>query len=307
MKSRVHSVFAHALNLQVGSNELITLTNQGEVTPMGLLVDRRDGFNHLFSPGQELILRSDGKTGAGRTLCIALQDAQLWHARLWRGEALRSRQDFERISARLTNWLASQPQLGLLPLLGRLLPECGAGRGQAGNHHSRYIAEDLHAFTAALLALDWREALELTDKLIGFGLGSTPSCDDFLAAYLLVLESAAQSCGARFDWVGAFNGAVAAKAAARTTFISANMLRHAACGKTALSHQLLLRACLFEGEYDLIGSASQVLWHGASSGGDFLLGLVCALDWFGTQVYEIIRKGESAQVRSIQPQLAPTI
>jgi hypothetical protein len=37
--ARVHSVFPHAVNLLVLEEALITLTNQDDITPMGLKVD----------------------------------------------------------------------------------------------------------------------------------------------------------------------------------------------------------------------------------------------------------------------------
>jgi len=149
--------------------------------------------------------------------------------------------------------------------------------------------------------------LELADHLIGFGMGSTPACDDFLAAYLIIFKIADELIPGRFPWVREFNQAIASKAKERSTLISANMLRHAGDGKTSRSHQDLIQACLFNEKSDLEKLASRVIRHGATSGGDFLLGLVCALDWYRTVMMEYTKEGEQAWVESVRLQSVPSI
>ncbi len=307
LMARAHSVFPRAVNLLFGADELITLTNQDEITPMGLLVDTQVSFRQLLKAGDEVLFEGASACTTSGNLRIELGGAAIWQARVWQGEASQSLERIGRISHQLKEWLAEQPALGLLPLLQRLT-ECQAPDSQRiGDHFCRYIGDDLEAFVGALSAGDWDFTQKLTDKLIGFGMGSTPSCDDFLAAFLVVLSVAAELYPAQRGWMLDFNQAVARKAKTSTTLISANMLRHAAAGKTSLSHQRLIRACLFSGEDDLTFLASQVMRHGASSGGDFLLGLVCALDWYYNWKQEILKKGEKAQVDLMQPDLVLTI
>ena len=307
LSARVHSVFPHAANVLVGDDTLVTLINQNDLPPMGLAVDSNSSFTQLFKIGDEMLLTSADFAAADGSFLITLQGAEVWQTLVSDGLAPRSSGEVARINLRLMGWLAKQPALGLLPLLPWLTGTPPNSGQPTDNPYSRFIAQDLEAFTSAIFLNDWELALDLTDKLIGFGMGSTPSCDDFLAAYLAVLTIADARHPGQYPWIRGFNRAVANKAKHRTTLISVNMLRHAAQGKLSWSHQQLVQNCLFKTQNDLFLSASQVIQHGASSGGDFMLGLVCALEWYRHQKVELTRKGESAQVVSTQSQPVPMI
>lgn len=305
--ARVHSVFPHAANLVINEDELITLTNQDEITPMGLMVDSSESFTKLLQPGDEMILNIDRIRSIKGNNFINLQDAQAWASGLMTNQVLRSADEVAQVALQLTEWLAGQPALGLLPLLPRLTNQALGSNPADDNLYSRFIADDLEAFTEAVARCDWELALNLADRLVGFGMGSTPSCDDFLAAYLLVFSLTEQAQPGFYPWVREFNKAIAEKAKKRTTLISATMLRHAANGKVSSSHQQLIQICLFNGNSELEQSANQVLHYGATSGGDFLLGLVCALTWYRNSMVYIPKEGEDAWVEFKQSQPVPII
>ena len=207
----------------------------------------------------------------------------------------------------LIRWLAKQPAQGLLPLLPRLTSKSTASKPAIDNIYSRYIANDLEAFTKAINTSDWERALTLVDRLIGFGMGSTPACDDFLAAYLVVLTIADTLNPGQNPWIPEFNQSIANKAKNRTTLISANMLRHAASGKISRSHQRLIQTCIFNNQDDPVDLAGMVFQHGATSGGDFLLGLICALEWYQNTLTNTEKEGERARAEIHQPQPVPGI
>jgi hypothetical protein len=85
------------------------------------------------------------------------------------------------------------------------------------------------------------------------------------------------------------------------------MLRHAADGKISSSHQRLIQTCLFDNKTNLVDSADRVIQHGATSGGDFLLGLVCVLEWYRNTMMDFTKKGERALVESKRLQPVPII
>ena len=195
----------------------------------------------------------------------------------------------------------------MLPLLPRLARQSLDHKPANDNIYSRYIANDLEVFTRAINISDWECALRLADRLIGFGIGSTPSCDDFLAAYLVILKIADRLNPGRFPWVPEFNQSIAHKAKNRTTLISATMLKHAADGKISQIHQQLIQTCLFNNTGELLHFADLVMKHGATSGGDFLLGLICALEWYQSAIMNTEKEGERAWVEPNQPQPMPGI
>ncbi len=303
----VHSVFPHAVNLLVCDDDLITITNQNDLPPMGLIVESHGSFTHLLKAGDEVVLDVEQLTVTKGAFCINLRGAQGWENRSSMNLVPRSSDEVAQVYHQLISWLAEQPALGLLPLLPRLANLTTNAKQLDDNLYSRFIANDLEAFVNAIFSSNWELALKLTDRLVGFGMGSTPSCDDFLAAYLVVFKIAEAANPACFPWVSEFNGAIANKAKQRTTLISANMLRHAGNGKISRSHQRLIQTCLFNDINDLVHSASQVMQYGATSGGDFLLGLVCAIEWYRNIMTDFPMKGERAWVESKQPQPVPII
>ena len=305
--ARVHSVFPHAVNLLIGEYELITLTNQGDIPPMGVLVDCGETFTKLIKTGDEILLDVDHFRAVSRAFTMDLRDAETWKTGSMLSIDGRPVADIARIRLTLIRWLAKQPALGLLPLLPRLARQSLDQKPANDNIYSRYIANDLEVFTRAINISDWECALRLADRLIGFGIGSTPSCDDFLAAYLVILKIADRLNPGRFPWVPEFNQSIAHKAKNRTTLISATMLKHAADGKISQIHQQLIQTCLFNNTGELLHFADLVMKHGATSGGDFLLGLICALEWYQSAIMNTEKEGERAWVEPNQPQPMPGI
>ena len=300
-----HSVFPHAVNLLIRDDVLITLTNHDDPPPMGLVVEPGTTFTEILKAGDQVILDVEWLTASDGAFAIDLRHAEVWETRPNAHLAPRPVEGIAQARLHLIHWLSQQPAEGLLPLLPRLTRQAISHKPAPDNLFSRYIADDLVAFTHAINASKWEHALRLADRLIGFGMGSTPSCDDFLAAYLVVFSIADCLNPGRFPWVREFNQSIACKAEKRTTLISANMLRHAADGKISMSHQQLIQACLFKNKSDLTDFASQVIQHGATSGGDFLLGLICALEWYQAAMTKTKKEGERAQVELNQPRPVP--
>jgi hypothetical protein len=270
-------------------------------------VDCGTSFAEFMQAGDEIVLDIDRFTAANGLITVNLRNAEVWETRLMPILDALPAEAVSQTRFRLMRWLEKQSAQGLLPLLPRLTRQSMTSKPASDNLYSRYIADDLEAFTQAINSSDWEPALHLADRLIGFGMGSTPACDDFLAAYMVVLRIANELNPARFPWVREFNDIIASKAKNRTTLISANMLRHAAEGRVSLNQQQLLQACLFKSDKDLIFLAEKVLRHGASSGGDFLLGLVCALDWYQNAITETLKEGEQARVANKRLQPVPTL
>jgi len=305
--ARVHSIFPHAVNLLVLEDALVTLTNQDDITPMGLKVDCDTSFAEFMQAGDEIVLDIDRFTAANDLITVNLRNAEVWETRSMLILDALPAETVSQTRFRLMRWLEKQSAQGLLPLLPRLTRQAVSSKPANDNLYSRYIADDLEAFTKAINSSDWERALPLADRLIGFGMGSTPACDDFLAAYMVVLRIANELDPGRFPWIREFNDIIASKANKRTTLISANMLRHASEGRVSLNQQQLLQACLFKSDKDLILLAEKVLRHGASSGGDFLLGLVCALEWYQNAITEISKEGDKTWVEYKRLQPVPTL
>jgi hypothetical protein len=305
--ANVHSVFPHAVNLLIREDELITIANLDDITPMGLAVECGASFAEFFKAGDKVVLDSDRFTSASGNFSVNLLGAEVWQTRSTTDLDALPAEKVAQNRLKLISWLGKQPVQGLLPLLPRLTHQSMVSNLINDNIYSRYVADDLEAFTTAINTSDWRKALNLADRLIGFGMGSTPACDDFLAAYLVVFNVAESLHPTHYPWIWEFSQTIASKAKQRSTLISANMLWFAADGKSSKSHQQLIQTCLFNNNGQLEHSAHQVLQHGATSGGDFMLGLICALEWVQNTMTNFTKEGEHAWVEQNQSQPVPGI
>ena len=271
---RLHSAFKRTLNLQTEQGQLVTLTEgQGDLVPMGLTLSGQLG-NWNLKAGDQWIYEDQSFLLPGGRAQIRLGGAQIKKTHLdgpletagqGRGQAL------SLVREALLAWQGPG-----LAELAAILP-LGSSRETARslNLYSAYILNDLSLFLRALKVNDLDRAGELTGRLIGFGPGLTPSCDDFLSAILLGLfyDADPARCQTGLD---RFLERVCLTAQKRTSLVSWQMLCHAARGHAAVSHLEILEA-LFRGDRDAMPQLiSNLLAYGASSGADFLLGLYCA-------------------------------
>jgi Protein of unknown function (DUF2877) len=119
-------------------------------------------------------------------------------------------------------------------------------------------------------------AVNVADGLIGRGLGSTPAGDDVVAGALVTLRLL-PTAGARRAWqaVGAaLADHVRAVAPARTTWLSAALLRHAASGEPLGELADVLTS--IAGQRPVTVPVRRLLAVGHTSGADLLTGLLVA-------------------------------
>lgn len=264
---RVHSVFDHAANLLTGDDLLITLLSRDrDMAPLGLIADvarladldlklqdrlTLDGRQSLILPRQTGRLILAGAKAVSVRLEAIEGDKKINPAAL---ELIRQR-------------LIRADSAGIAPLVS-WLPDGQDLPDKAGNVYCAFIGRDLKAFLDDLEAGESRAALDKASRLIGFGPGLTPACDDFLAGILLWLYYRGAD--------PAFGRQMARQARDRTTLVSAHMISHAAAGRANGLYLALIKAAL-EGDLDrLADSIDRVLAYGASSGADFLFGFYAA-------------------------------
>lgn len=74
----VHSVFPHAVNFLTLGDQLITLTNQDDITPMGLTVNSRENLAGRFTAGDQVVLAGGQIDLLDGKLSINLRNARVW-------------------------------------------------------------------------------------------------------------------------------------------------------------------------------------------------------------------------------------
>jgi len=281
--ARVQAVYRTAINLQLDTDQLVTIVDETHAgIPMGVVINDAVSAARL-SIGDTLILSAKGfKTAAGDDLAD-FNGCQTWQPGAVPDAELRDASQVQGLRNDIFNWLSTFEPIGLLPLINYQGAHSKDDRFEISDTYCRFIARDLLDFSERLISGNLPQALKVSKKLIGFGMGSTPSCDDYLAAVLLILARWQSANPLNSAEVEEFSSQLIALADVNTTLVSANMLRLASSGRSSQVHEALINALLYKTESDITYLMSQVIKTGASSGADFMAGLLCGLDWYIAQ------------------------
>lgn len=253
----VHSVFQHACNLQTQTQELITLQTFGmPLVPRGCILPCNNLLT-LFKQGEQIAISVDQRLIA-HSCQIKLDGVPLSSLRLGREITL-------------------EELVGLKHALDDFLPKGAPVNGiyqMLQGKSSIFPAAALVSVQDAIQGLEaWLKNQEVSSdqldryfqNLIGFGIGLTPSVDDFLVGVLFILDALKEPRRSRL--VSALTLFLS-----RTTDISKTMLQNASEGRYGA--QLL---ALFSVSCDLSVAIAQVVDYGHSSGHDMLCGIAFAL------------------------------
>ena len=269
-RGTVHSVFAHACNIEIASGELVTLlAPQLGAAPHGIrLAVQVARFDAWLHAGEEAILRDAVLRLPQAGVAVDLAAAAIWRGTV-AGIALETRSSAT--EARLRE---------LCAIVLERAPRPGiAAAFRHGASHATFLeraflarlAQTLPVLARATERHDMDAIAEAAAHLVGLGPGLTPAGDDFLTGYLAALWSRA-GFGAKQEAGLTALAAVLAPLFARTNAISRQMLDDAAHGRFA---QALVDVTLaLSGAGNINAAAARALASGHSSGADALCGLL---------------------------------
>lgn len=252
----VHSVYRGAVNV-VGPGGLLVLApvSSGGL-PNGILVTAVPDFRGLgLVPGDPVVASGDAlRLGGG--VVVELADAVPWSPRLPAtgpgapaAMALRRWRRRSALAHRIAAALAHPRGLSTTP---------GA-------------AAALHAAARAIAAADRPAAASAARRLVGLGPGLTPSGDDALAGLEAALHALAHP-------LAGFLAGALDDLDARTTAVSAAILRHAARGEFAERVHELVAGLLGDDDAAPAGALARASAWGATSGSDGVAGVLAGLD-----------------------------
>jgi len=152
------------------------------------------------------------------------------------------------------------------------------------NYYCNFIQDIFVNLIQTFYAQDFKSALDLLPKFIGFGPGLTPSTDDFLLGMLgtLAYDGACHSkiWGGQgpIEVVYSFLEAANHVAQGRTTKVSEAMLKHGCRGKldenySQLLNLILVKPCNDDNLKSIEEVVVKIIAHGSTSGSDYLLGV----------------------------------
>lgn len=271
----VHSVFNRSVNTLTKDGELVTFLASGrDMVPMGLVAPVESIAAWKLYPGDTI--RYDGGFSfhlphdRGQ---LSFRNATVIPVSLnFSGRYPITGHDDSLELIRQA--LLTHESTGISSLAARIQGGAPSEDAPPMNIYSAYIARDIDLFLDEWGSGHFEAAFERAKRLIGFGPGLTPSCDDFLAGILLwsyydkspQIDKRARALE--------FASQLVALSKERTTLVSYHMLRHASHGR---ANALYLDLLVAMGDEDFLEEKiDRALAYGASSGADFLFGLYAA-------------------------------
>ena len=264
----VHSVFDHAVNLEVGFRGLIGLIAEDKaLTPYAVSVRTNAPFTQTGVRADMAAYLQEG--------VLIIPDAQI---EIDLAGAAHVDLSCDAIELRYPEAALTLEQL-ILQALQSADAETSLAplvTGGAGNTYSRFLAPRLERLCSAVSLGAWTEAAQAAANCAGCGMGLTPSSDDLLCGYFSTLHLRYRASG-QFDAKQQLLP-LAQAAADRTNRISGTFLLHSGM---ALANAAIcdLDRSIFT--YMDIAAANRaierVLAIGSTSGADMLTGIVLGL------------------------------
>jgi len=264
----VHSVFDHAVNLELGEDCLAGLiTETKALTPYAVSVRTNDSFAQTVRAGMAAHLASGMLRIPEAKIEIQLSSAPILDLSVDSIELRQFTGAAQALEQRITLALCeADVETSLAPL----------ATGGEGNVYTRFLAPRLEKLFSAVKHGAWDEAAQAAANCAGCGMGLTPSSDDLLCGYFTTLHLLYRA-----------NGNIRAKAhiqhlaqaaAGKTNRISGSFLLQSGMALANVAVLDLFR--LIDLEFDTFSAdraIARVLEIGSTSGADTLTGVTLAL------------------------------
>jgi Protein of unknown function (DUF2877) len=279
----VHSVFDRALNIRLnGLPRIIALTFPGAGgLPYAFMLADKSILNFTacgIVPGQPVDLR------VGSSLQIEAADVQFDYiaASIWNpflsqiGGPVNTPAFLELLSWAATHVFEKANHAGLVPLL-REPQALFEGHVIFGNDPDQRIAKLAAPYvTSLLMGMRQGDEAGLTkaaSRLLGYGVGGTPSGDDLLVGMLAALQRSSDARAKRLQVLlsNAINHQLDEKT---TSLLSLTVLRHALAGEFSEKIHEVTRQLMHPADRETLESClNRLLLHGATSGSEMFLGI----------------------------------
>lgn len=182
---------------------------------------------------------------------------------------------------------------GILSILSNI--EYGLKYDEVKMSDSTYgsLIPKLNRFIGAFKYRTYDDLSEITRDVVGFGMGLTPSSDDFLCGIMAALLYGSNFTNYNYDYFLDIFGEMIQKIKNKTTLISENFLLNSSKGIYPLFMKELCEYLFFEEVYEkqqMRKLVQKTLSFGATSGSDILCGIYIGTniikDYFGGLEYE---------------------
>lgn len=277
----VHSVFDRTFNILIGDALVGVAQSGASRSPINLITDipSSESMPSLGVRKGMQVRRVSDRMFVDEVLEISLKDAELWRSKT-RAERCLGPELIER-NLELAKRIAANK--GGREGLGQLLQhidEIAAGKMPQTsdlNAVARAVLPQLIDLVKATKSENFEGVKGAAQKLIGLGLGLSPSADDALSGFTAALWWVSHSLGKGINRVKKINEIVAS-CSGTTTLLSQQLLRHAAKGETNERVGELLESILAGTPPNVETGVEEVLKIGETSGVDMMVGLLLGLE-----------------------------
>jgi hypothetical protein len=285
--AQVRGVFQRACNLETPFGRLITLLALERPGPANIVVPELSEVLGRMADDQSVIITPTRLEATEENVVIDLTGAPIWEKISPPDLPLATPSArHAAIQQAMEIALERAESPGLVHLLPDVLEATDAGVPPAEGKvdfslHAGMLLQARSAIIqleTLLVAGELEAALDVTTRLIGLGLGLTPSGDDFLTGLILALSIASQAPGSEVSGIDAFGQGVVDRAVGCTTWVSVEQLRYAARGEAEQMIAEAVIALLWASE-QLRPAIEALLDTGSSSGGDLLTGMCLGVKW----------------------------
>lgn len=262
----VHSVFAHACNIETAGGELVTLLadNQGNSAHGIKLAHAVAPMDARLVAGQGVLIEQALLHVPAAAMRIDLSGASVWRGEIPAVRAAACAGALRQVRSTLCQRAGEH---GFAPLLIASRPANSAVEFALAAR----LSSTLPALAQATAFHDNAAVARIAAQVVGLGPGLTPSGDDFLTGYLAALWSRAQAESGIAALLQKLDASFSALFA-RTNVISRQMLRDAVHGRFG-EHLVTLISAVAHAR-DVVGATVRALDIGHSSGADTVCGLL---------------------------------
>lgn len=262
----VHSVFAHACNIETAGGELVTvLADTRGNSPHGIkLAHSVAPLDARLFAGQEVLIGQTLLRVPAASMSIDLSSARVWRSEIAAVRVNACADPLRQVRSTLRR------RVDLHGFASVLFASRPAASGIEAALEAR-LSSTLPELAQATASHDGTAVAHIAARLVGLGPGLTPSGDDFLTGYLAALWSRAAVESGIVTLLKALNAPFTALLL-RTNVISGQMLRDAVHGRFA-EHLIKLVDAVAHAR-DVAGATVRVLENGHSSGADTVCGLL---------------------------------
>ncbi len=272
-EGRVHSVFKNSINILTPEKTLLTLLSKKKEiyrNPISIVIDEEDFTNWHILPHEKVVYKDDYLVFLNKNLYVNLSNKITWDSSfryfgpLSPPHVIQKNIETLKFFIKVMKW-----NKGLLPLVIDVFP------------HSPFSKKILPILIEIME--DNHMNLEVIEGIVGLGDGLTPSGDDFLSGFLIILYYFGRYLNLT-DRLDRIISPLLEIIPTKTNLISATFLTLAAKGEAFFLLREIIKDLLGRRAFDM-ENIRFLIEYGGTSGASILAGLIFGIDYVLKHLY----------------------